>query len=63
VAEIVWTREAADSLEQIHDYIAAERPAAAHKVVSEIYDKIQLLRTHPLLGFLKQQITELVLVI
>ncbi len=50
MAEVVWTREAAACLEAIRDYIAADSPAGAHKVVCGIYDKIQLLRTHPLLG-------------
>ena len=50
MAEIVWTLEAARCLEEIHDYIAADSPAAAYKVVTGIYDKIQLLRAHPRLG-------------
>ena len=50
MAAIVWTREAVGWLEEIHDYIAADRPAAAHGVVAGIYDKVQLLRDHPRLG-------------
>ena len=50
MAEIVWTHEAARCLEGIHDYIAADNPIAAHKVVSGIYDKIQLLRSQCRLG-------------
>ena len=50
MAEIVWTLEAARCLEDVHDYIAADSPAAARKVVSGIYEKIQLLQTHPRLG-------------
>jgi len=50
VAVIVWTREAVRWLEEIHDYIAAERPTAAHGVVAGIYNKVQLLRDHPQLG-------------
>ena len=44
MAEIVWTLEAANSLEEIHDYIAEDNPAAALNVVTGIYDKIQLSR-------------------
>ncbi len=50
MAQIVWTAEAVRWLEGIHDYIAADNPTAAHKVVAGIYDKIQLLRSHPRLG-------------
>jgi plasmid stabilization system protein ParE len=50
VAEIVWTLEAGRCLENIHDYIAADDPTAAHKVATGIYEKIQLLRSYPRLG-------------
>ena len=50
MAEIVWTREAAQWLEEIYEYIASDSPKSAHKVVTEIYDKIQLLRDYPRLG-------------
>lgn len=50
MARVVWTSEAARWLEEIHDYIAVDRPSAAHGVVSGIYDKVQLLRDHPRLG-------------
>ena len=50
MAGIVWTLEAANSLEEIHDYIAEDNPAAALNVVTGIYNKIQLLRDHPRIG-------------
>ena len=50
MAKIIWTREAAEWLQKIHDYIAEDNSRAAHKVASGIYDKIQLLRKHPRLG-------------
>ena len=50
MAQIVWTLEASDCLEQIHDYIADDSPSAALNVVTGIYDKIQLLREHPRIG-------------
>ncbi len=50
MAQIVWTEEALRWLENIHDYIAADSPSSAHKVVAGIYDKVQLLRDHPRLG-------------
>ena len=50
MAQIEWTLEAANSLEEIHDYIAETSPVSALKVVTGIYDKIQLLREHPRIG-------------
>lgn len=50
MAEIIWTREAANCLENIHDYIARDNAEAAHKVVTEIYDKIQMLGRQPRIG-------------
>ncbi len=50
MAKIVWTRAAVDCLEHIHDYIAADRPDAAGGGVAGIYEKVQLLRNHPLIG-------------
>lgn len=37
MAEIVWTEEAERWLRDIHDYIAADNPVAAAKVVAGIF--------------------------
>ncbi len=50
MAEIVWTTEATDCLEQIHDYISRENSLAAHKVVSGIYQKVQMPGRQPRIG-------------
>jgi len=42
--------EAADCLEQIYDYIAGDNPTAAHKVVTGIYEKVQMLSRQPRIG-------------
>ena len=34
---IVWTNEAQSWLQDIHDYIAADNPQAAQKVITGIY--------------------------
>lgn len=47
MAAIVWTREATHCLEDIYNYISGDSPAGAHKVVSGIYEKIQLLQNQP----------------
>lgn len=51
MAEIRWTEEAHRWLRDIYDYIAADNPGAAQKVVSEIYEKAQVLRSFPEIGY------------
>ena len=41
MAEIRWTEEAHRWLRDMHDYIAADNPDAAQKVVAGIYEKAQ----------------------
>jgi len=50
MAEIVWTEEAERWLRDIHDYIAADNPVAATKVIAGIFEKTQLLRRFPEIG-------------
>jgi len=50
--------EAADCLEQIYDYISRDNPAAAHKVVTGIYEKIQMLGRQPRIGHRYEPITD-----
>ena len=47
MAEIRWTEQAADWLNNIYDFIYEENPTAAHKVVEQIYEKVQILKTFP----------------
>jgi plasmid stabilization system protein ParE len=51
MAEIRWTDEAVTWLQDIFDYIARDSPSAAAKVVSGIYDTVQLLKDFPELGY------------
>lgn len=50
MVEIKWTDEAHRWLRDIYDYIAADNPAAAQKVVSGIYEKAQVLRSFSEIG-------------
>jgi plasmid stabilization system protein ParE len=50
MADINWTLEAERWLRDIYDYIAAENPQAAHRVVEGIYERVQLLQQFPELG-------------
>jgi plasmid stabilization system protein ParE len=51
MAEIKWTVEAEKWLNEIHKYIAKDNPASADRVVSEIYEKVQLLTDFPEIGY------------
>jgi toxin ParE1/3/4 len=50
MAEIAWTREAQRWLEDIFEYIAADSPDAAARTVQGIYERAQVLATHPEIG-------------
>jgi plasmid stabilization system protein ParE len=51
MAEIVWTEEAVTWLEDIHNYVAQDNPAAAARILGAIYDKVQVLDRHPEIGY------------
>ena len=50
MAEIRWTEEAHLWLRDIYDYIAADNREAAKKVISGIYEKVQVLGRFPEIG-------------
>ena len=50
MAELRWTAEALDWLEDIHRYIARDNPAAAAKVMDGILAKAELLMDFPDIG-------------
>ena len=51
MAEIRWTVEAEVWLRDIYDYIAHDNPSAAARVVDGIYEKAQLLKEYPEIGY------------
>jgi len=55
MAEIKWTEEALRWLENIFQYIAEDNPAAAQKVIADIYEKAQILKTFPMIGFMYRE--------
>jgi plasmid stabilization system protein ParE len=57
MAEIRWTEESVQWLRDIHDYIAADNPDAAANVVESIYEKAQLLRDQPEIGYKYQSVS------
>lgn len=50
MATISWTREAELWLSDIYDYISQDNPQAAADVVNGIYQRAQLLASHPEIG-------------
>ena len=51
MAEIRWTAEAEAWLKDIFDYIAEDNPTAAARVWEGIYEKAQLLKNYPEIGY------------
>lgn len=51
MAEINWTAEAERWLRDIHDYIAQDSPESAIRTVEGIYERAQLLRHFPEIGY------------
>jgi len=57
MAEIRWTEESAQWLQDIYEYISADNPDAAEKVISTIYEKAQVLIEHPEIGHKYQTVS------
>jgi plasmid stabilization system protein ParE len=51
MAKVSWTSEAERWLKDIYDYIAADSPGAAARVITGIYEKAQLLTQFPEIGY------------
>lgn len=50
MAEIAWTAEAQGWLADIYAFIAADNPVAAEQTVQGIFERTQVLETHPEIG-------------
>lgn len=51
MAKITWTNEAGRWLNNIFDYIAQDNPSAAERVISDIYNRAQILLSYPEVGY------------
>ena len=51
MAEIRWTEESVRWLQDIYDYISEDNPVAAQNVVEGIYEKAQILKRFPKIGY------------
>ena len=58
MAEINWTTEAQTWLRDIFDYIAEDNRSAAATVVEGIYDRAQILRDLPHIGYRYEAISD-----
>jgi len=47
MGELTWTVQAERWLRGIHDYIAQDNPAAAHRTVETLYQKAEVLKEFP----------------
>ncbi|MFI2819556.1 type II toxin-antitoxin system RelE/ParE family toxin [Vreelandella piezotolerans] len=47
MAEVIWTEPALQELDAIAEYIALDNPAAASRLVEEVFDKIDRLEGFP----------------
>ena len=61
MAELRWTDEALQWLEDIFEYIAQEDPAAAAQVVNGIYDRAQVLASHPEIGYRYEEVFQAII--
>jgi len=52
MVNINWTDEAQFWLKDIYDYLAQDNPRIAKKVVGEIYQKVQILKSFSEIGYL-----------
>ncbi len=51
MAQIAWTREAQRWLQDIFEFIAADNAQAAAETVQGIFQKAQVLKDHPEIGY------------
>jgi toxin ParE1/3/4 len=58
MAKLNWTSEAERWLKDIYDYIAADNPSAAARVVDGSYERAQLLARFPAAGYLYENPAE-----
>ena len=49
---ISWTKEAENWIKDIYDYISKDNPLIAKKVINDIYNKAQILKTFLRAGYI-----------
>ncbi len=56
MAKIIWADPAIQDLDAIADYIALEKPAAAHQLVRRVFAAVRMLRKFPRMGGLPSEL-------
>lgn len=51
MAKIRWTAEAEKWMREIYDYIAQDNEGAAQKVIAGVYNRAQILKDFPEIGY------------
>jgi plasmid stabilization system protein ParE len=59
MARIVWAEPALLDLDAIADYIALDNPGAAHRLVRQVFSKVDRLRRFPKIGSVPPEIPDL----
>lgn len=52
MAEIRWTNEATEWLQDIYNYISIDSRDIANKVIDKIFEKVQILNHFPKIGYI-----------
>ena len=50
MAKVVWTAGALQDLNEIADFIAADNPTAADRLVQRVFERVDLLESFPEIG-------------
>ncbi|MGH9454355.1 MAG: type II toxin-antitoxin system RelE/ParE family toxin [Terriglobia bacterium] len=56
MAEIIWADPAIEDLDAIADYIALDKPAAAHQLVQQVLAAVEMLQKFPRMGGLPTEL-------
>jgi len=50
MVQIIYTQEAIEDLQRLHDFIAAKNPSSAQRIAQELIRRIKSLQDMPLMG-------------
>ncbi|MGM0506053.1 MAG: type II toxin-antitoxin system RelE/ParE family toxin [Bacteroidota bacterium] len=50
MARLIWTEPALQELDEIADYISLDNATAAKNLVQDVFDRVELLSSHPMIG-------------
>jgi toxin ParE1/3/4 len=56
MGKIIWADPAIQDLDAIADYIALEKPAAAHELVQKVFAAVRMLQKFPRMGSLPTEL-------